>query len=151
MPGAVQRPQRLALTTGLVLGRREQRPPLLPQRSLGHPGLGLAQHVAVAARPKRRVDAELLGVEAKLLQASRRDPAHVPAVEIAQRPAPPQSQRFGRQVRGAFRFAQRQQLAGSTHQALEPLRVDGLTGDDQPVTVGHGLDGVGARAPDGGA
>ena len=149
--GAVQRPQRLALPAGLVLGGGEQRPPPFPQRRLGHPGLGFGQHVAVAARLERRVEAELLGVEAELLEASRLDPARVPAVEIAQRPAPPQSQRFGRQVRGPFRFAQRQQLAGSTHEALEPLRVDGLTGDDQPVAVGHGLDGVGARARDGGA
>ncbi len=146
-PGAVQGPQRLALAAGLVLGGREDGPPPLPQRSLGHFGLGLAQHLAEAARPQRGVEAELLGVETQLLEARSLDLSRVPPVEITQGTAPPQPQRLTSKVRGAFRLAQRQQLVRTAHQAFEPPGVDLVTGNNQPIPVGHGLDGFGAQHP----
>ncbi len=146
--GAMQRPQRLALPAGLVLRGREQGPPPLPQRRLGHPDLGLAQHVAVAARLQSGVDMELLGVAAQLLESGGLDLAGVPAVEIIQGAAPPQPQRLTGKMRGPFGLAQCQQLVCAAHQTFEPPGVDLVTGNDEPVAVGDCLDRFGAqRAP----
>ena len=52
--GPVQRAQGVTLAAGLILGQRQQRPPALPQRRLGHPRLRLAQHLADGVRPAAR-------------------------------------------------------------------------------------------------
>ena len=50
-PGLVQGSQGLALAAGLVLRQGQQRPPPLPQRRLGRPGLRLGQDLPMVTRP----------------------------------------------------------------------------------------------------
>ena len=132
--------QRVALLARLVLRQRQQRPPVLSQRLLGDARLCLGQHFPVTPGADRRVDAELLGVEAQLLQARRFGPARAPALQVDQRPAPPEGQRLTNDVGGALRLAQREQLARPPDQPLETTRVDVVSRHDQPVALRHRLD-----------
>ena len=76
--GTMKGAQRVALLAGLVLRQREQRPPTLSQRRLGDPSSASRQHLPVTPGAERRVDAELLSVEAQLLQSRRLGPARAP-------------------------------------------------------------------------
>ena len=122
--GAMKGAQRVALLARLVLRQREQRPPMLSQRHLGDARLCLRQHFPVTPGAHRRVDAELFGVEAQLLQSRRFGPARAPTLQVDQRPAPPECQRLTNQVGGALRLPQREQFARPPEQPLELTRVD---------------------------
>ena len=108
---------------------------------------GFTQDLSVSARAQRSIEVELLGVTAQLVQAIGLDAARIPALEVTKRAAPPQAQCLAGQVRSAFRFAQRQDLSGPAHQALEPQRVDLVAWDDQAIALGHGLDDIGPQHP----
>ena len=123
-----QTSQGVALASRLVLGEGQQRPPALAQRRLGGAGLGLAQDVAVATGPQGGVDANLLGVKAKLLQPAGLDAAGLPVVECAERPPAPQRQRLAADVRRALVLAEDQQLVTAPDQTLEASGVDVIGG-----------------------
>ena len=104
--GLMQGAQRVTLPADLVLGQRQQRPPPLPQRGLGRPGLSLGEHLPMVPRTQSRLQADLLGVQAKLLKSASLDPTGVPALELAEGRPPPQRQRFTAHVRGTVVLAQ---------------------------------------------
>ena len=121
--GLVQRAQGVTLPAGLVLGQRQQRPPALAQRRLGRAGLRLGEHLAMVARTQGGLQADLLGVEAELLEPAGLDPTGVPTLELAQRRPPPQRQRLAAHVGGPVVLAQRQQLRAAPGHPLEAVRV----------------------------
>ncbi len=143
--GLMQGPQRFALPAGLVLRKSQQGPAPLPQGGLGHPRVGLGQHVAVAARPQRRIQQHLLGVQAQLFQPSRLDPPRMPALQLHQRSAPPQRQPLTDHMRRSLGLPQGEQLPAPLHQSLEALGVHLLDRQDQPVALGHRLDRLDAE------
>ena len=138
--GPVEGAQRVALLAGLVLRQRKQGPPVLPQRCLGDARLCLRQHFPVASGSHRRVEAQLLGVEAQLLQPRRFGPARAPTLQVGQRSPPPERQRLTDDVRGPLRLAQREQLACPHDQPLEAARIDFVARHDQPVALRHRFD-----------
>ena len=101
-----QRPQRLALAAGQVLGQGHERPAPFAQRRLCHPGLGLPEHLPVPAALQARIDVGFLGVPAQLVQSSGLGPPRLPLGEIDQRPPSPQRQGLAQHVGGPFLFAQ---------------------------------------------
>ena len=88
----------------------------------------------------RRIEAQLLGVEAQLLQPRRFGSTRAPTLQVDQRSAAPQHQRLTDDVRGPLRLAQREQLARPPHEPLEAARVDVVARHDQPVALRHRLD-----------
>ncbi len=68
-PDLAQRPERLRLLAGLILGQREQGPATLPQRSLADQLLRLPQHLTAAPGAQSGIDTELLGVAAQLVES----------------------------------------------------------------------------------
>ncbi len=91
---------------------------------------------------------QLLGVAAAARRAGAASiRAGVPAVELEQRRAPPQRQRLAQHVGGPLGLAQRQQLAAALDQALEPLGVDLVDRDREPVSLRRRLDRRRRRAP----
>ncbi len=85
LAGLAQGAQGVTLPPGLILGQGQQRPPPLPQRRLGRAGLSFGQDLAMAARTQRSLDADLLGVQAELIEPAGLDPAGLPLLELAQR------------------------------------------------------------------
>ena len=102
----MQGAQRVTLPANLVLGQRQQRPPPLPQRGLGRPSLSLGEHLPMVTRTQSRLQADLLGLQAKLLEPASLDPTGVPALELAEGRPPPQRQRFTAHVRGTVVLAE---------------------------------------------
>ena len=141
----MQCPQRIALPAGLVLGEREQRPALLAQRRLGNPRLRLGQHLTVAPGLEGGIDAKFLGMEAQFLQTCRLGAAVLPPLQFGERLAPPQRKRLVDDVEGPIGLAEREQLLGPVHQALEAVGVELLSRQRQPVAQTAGLDGIGAE------
>ena len=70
------------------------------------------------------LQADLLGVEAQLVEPAGFDPAGVPVLELAQRRPAPQRQRLAADVGGAVVLAQRQQLHAAPGHPLEAVGVD---------------------------
>ena len=98
-------------------------------------GLGLGEHLAVAAGPQEGVDAELLGVQVQLGQPTGGRSRGLPVLEVGEGVAEPQGQGVGEQVRRPVRLAERQQLAGAGDLGLEPERVHLVGCQAQDVTV----------------
>ena len=123
-PHLAQGPERLRLATGLVLRPSQQGP-----ASFAH-GVGpdrrpqVGQDPRVLTRPKRGVQAELLGVQSQGGQAFRLDPPTVPLDQVAQRFPAPQVERLVQEVRGAVRLPQLQELPGTLDEALEAPGVE---------------------------
>ena len=138
--GPVEGAQRLALPARLVLGQRQEHPPVLTQRFLGHPRLRLGEDRSGSARQSHRVQAQLLGLQPELFQPRGLDPSRLPPVEVDQCPSPPQTQRLAHHVGRPIGLAQRQQLPGASQVPLEPARVDLVGRQHEAVPVRPGLD-----------
>jgi hypothetical protein len=65
--------------------------------------------------------------------------ARIPAVQPAQRPAPPQGQRIGQQQCRPLGVVRSHQLASAADRVLEALRVDLVQRYGEPVTGRQGL------------
>ena len=141
----MQGAQRLPLPAGSVLGQCQHPPPPFPQRRLGDGGLGACQHLGVPAGAQCGIQLTLLGREPQFRQPGGLDPGGFPAVQIDQRQAAPQIERFVQSVLGTLRLAQREQLATTFQQPLEPLDIDLVGSQRKSVAERCGLDRVDAQ------
>ena len=103
--------------------------------------LGRRQDLSVPPGPQGRVDAQLLGFHAQLLEAMHLDARRLPVIGVDKRAAPPQHEALVDGDQRPFRVAEHQQLARPPERSLEATHVQLLGGDRQPVTVRFGADG----------
>ena len=132
--------QRVSLPAGLILRLRQECPAHLPKRRLGHPGLRLGQDGAVLPGAQRRVGVRLLRLQAELLEPSRRGLALLPALELDQRPTPPERECLAENMCGPLGLAERRELLAAAEQAFEAMRVDVVGRKPQAVTLWQRLD-----------
>ena len=76
---------------------------------------------------------DLLGFLAEFIEPRRLGPPVVPALELAERRAPPQRQRFTADVSGPIVLTKGEQLRAPSDHPLEAVRVDIIRRDRQPV------------------
>ena len=115
--------QRLALGTRAVLGQGEELPTALPHRGGTDHLVGAGEGLAGVAATELRVQQELLGIPAELLETIGLPLGGRPLGEVREGPPAPQLERLLQQERGSVRLTQREELAGSCHLCLEPLGV----------------------------
>ena len=140
-----QRGQCLRLPAGLVLGQREQAPAVLAQRLRPDQRLEVGEDGLVLPGPDRRLESQLLGVEPQLLETLGLDPAEVPFQDVEEGPAAPEVERLLCHVPRMLGLAPGEQLTSPVQHPVEPLCVDVLAGEHEPVAVAGGLDRVGSQ------
>ena len=113
------------------------------------PWPGRRQDLVVPAGPERGLDAELLGLAAQLLQAFGLDRGGLRHLKVLEGRASPQRQGLTQHVCRTVRLSERQQLAASADQTLEPAGVD-VVGRAAPARSPAGTSGSPrCPAPDG--
>ena len=144
-PGPVDGPQRVGLAVGAVVGLGQQHPALLPERLAAGEGAGQRGGLvdpAVAQEGRRQ---PLFGAPAQLRQAGGLVAPRPPAVQLDQRLALEQPERFPQERHRPGVLPDRDQLGGLLVPALEEAGVDLVVADDEPVPVGRRLDGPGPQ------
>ena len=140
-----ERAQRLALRAGLVLREGEQLPAALAQRRGAHQGLRLGEHLAGPPAAQQRVDLQLLGLQAQLVEPPGRPAGGRPVGEVGEgRPAPQGEGLVSRKATRSVSPSVSSSRARVTW-ASNSWRVDVVGGHGQDVAVGRRLDRLGAQ------
>jgi hypothetical protein len=132
--------------TGPVERRGQQRPPAFAQRCLGDQPRRFVQHLGGASDAEERREAEVLGGAAHVQQPSGFQRRRLPVLEPLERPAAPERQGVARGRRGPVGFAEGQQLPGALDGPFEPVDVERVGRQGEPVAVVGGLDRCRAQA-----
>ena len=131
--GDANRRQRIGLAPGAVARERQDLPPALPPRLLGHQRLRVNRDLTMLARGQPRAEPVLLDRAAQLVQPGRLAAARRPAVELVERMPAPQAQRarVGRGARTGSTRAPRARPATPAARAGKVLDVE-----HEPVSAG---------------
>jgi len=112
-------PQRVGLSPAAVQRQHERRPPLLPQRLLGHRRFGVPDHVFVLARLQPGQEQLLDGDAAQLLESRRLGSGPRLVGDVLQRTTPPQTDRRPQGGRRRLPIPSRQPCRSAGHESFE--------------------------------
>ena len=89
---------------------------------------------------KRGIDAQFFRLEVQFAEAMGRDLCRLPVVDVDERLAPPEGERFVGRIHGPLRLAEGEQLTGPAQLVLEPARVEIVVCQGEPVAERVRLD-----------
>ena len=136
----VDRPKRLPLPSGPIVGQRQRHPPLFPQRFAHHLLARRARRLLVLAGSQPRRHQLLLRPAHQLGHPRRRRQPRLPTIQIGVRLARDQCQRLAQPQRRPLRFGHPRQALSIGDQPLEAPNIDLVIAQRQPVPTLHRRD-----------
>ncbi len=139
--------QRVGLPAAPVLGQGEDGPAPLAQRFLGDQWPGLGGDPAVVAGGEPGVEQVLLDSAAQLLEPGGLAAARRPAVEGLVGPPAPRLEGPAERGDRPVVVTRGGEVTTAGRQSLEPVDVDVVVGEHEPIPARRRLDGVGSQHP----